>query len=221
MRSPFTSFRHFVRPLLFSVSFLLIRFFERFPPLRCGKWYYYENEAHHPLAPDCTFLSSCNKATPEVLVPEITEEPTAPPEVLEPEPIPTETPRVYQLPEPLPNRTRYKLDFIFDYYSHYGSVSQQIVYTNKSSQPLDEIMLVVPPRNYEGSYDQDRITGDLVASFREEGIFTHIALSRTLEPSETTIINIAFRIYLPTSRNLRLHRPTSQYFRLGTPSFPL
>lgn len=143
------------------------------------------------------FLTSCNKATPEVPVPEITEELLASPEILESKPSPTETPRVYQLPEPLPNRTHYKLDFIFDYYSHYGSVSQQIVYTNKSNQPLDEIMLVVPPRNYEGSYDQDRITGDLVASFSEEGIFTHIALNRALEPSETTVINIAFRIYLP------------------------
>ena len=42
---------------LFPVSrFLLIRFLlSRFPPLQVAvKWYYYENEAHHPLAPDCT-----------------------------------------------------------------------------------------------------------------------------------------------------------------------
>lgn len=114
-----------------------------------------------------------------------------------PEPTVTEISQTYQLPEPPANRTRYELDLIFNYYSHFGSVTEKITYTNKSSQALAEIMLVVPPRNYQDSYSQYSLGGDLVDWHREDSIFTFVRLTRPLEPQETTVINISFRIYLP------------------------
>ena len=143
-----------------------------------------------------TLLAGCAKTPsapvtePTLTEPEIVPSPTV-------EPTPTEAPQVYQLPIPPANRTRYKLDLIFNYYSHFGSVTQQITYTNKSSQPMAEILLVVPPRNFEGSYEQYSLSNDLITSYREEGIFTYLTLSRPLDPLETTVIKLSFRIYLP------------------------
>ncbi len=143
-----------------------------------------------------TLLAGCAKTPSEAIV-----EPTSTPAEISPTattvPTATEMPAVYVLPDAPANRTRYKLDLIFSYYSHFGSVTQQITYTNKSSQPMAEILLVVPPRNFEGSYEQYSLNSDLMASYREEGIFTFLTLSRPLEPLETTQINLSFRIYLP------------------------
>lgn len=144
-----------------------------------------------------TFLAGCGKAPTEAVIePSPTSVeiaiPTDPPE-----PTPTETPRVYTLPEPPLNPTHYKLDLIFNYYSHFGSVTQQITYTNKSSQPMGEILLVVPPKNFENSYNQYSLAGDRVANFREEGIFTWLSLTSPLQLLDTTTINLSFRIYLP------------------------
>ena len=145
-------------------------------------------------------LASCGKpeATP---LPEPTV--TDPPIVSSPTPEPTlPEPQVLQLPPPPENPTRYKLDLIFNYYSHFGSVSQQIVYTNKSNQAMEEILLVVPPRNFENSYNQYSLTGDRIVSFSEEGIFTWLTLATPLQPLETTTINISFRIYLPEHQGI-------------------
>ncbi|HHX08317.1 MAG TPA: M1 family metallopeptidase, partial [Chloroflexi bacterium] len=114
-----------------------------------------------------------------------------------PESIPTPDEQLFSLPEPPENPTHYKLDLIFNYYSHFGSVTQKITYTNKSNQAMPEILLVVPPRNFEGSYSQYSLSGDLITAFREEGIFTYLSLSKPLQPMETTVINLSFRIYLP------------------------
>lgn len=145
-----------------------------------------------------TFLAGCAK-TPsgQVVEPISTLEEISPTSAPTTAPTPTEIPQIYQLPDPPSNRTKYKLDLIFNYYSHFGSVTQQITYTNKSSQLMSEILLVVPPRNFEGSYEQYSLSSDLMASYREEGIFTYLTLSRPLEPLETTLIKISFRIYLP------------------------
>lgn len=120
------------------------------------------------------------------------------PEVVStPESVPSQDEQLFSLPDPPENPTHYKLDLIFNYYSHFGSVTQKISYTNKSNQALDEILLVVPPRNFEGSYSQYSLSGELITGFREEGIFTYLTLSKALQPLETTVINLSFRIYLP------------------------
>lgn len=150
-----------------------------------------------------TLLAGCGKSPSDAVV-----EPTPMPTEIEPAsidtdtnddstPTPTESAQLRQLPDPPANRTQYRLDLIFNYYSHFGSVTQKITYTNKSSQPMAEIMLVVPPRNYENSYSQYSLSGDLINSHREEGIFTYLQLTRPLEHLETIVINISFRFYLP------------------------
>ena len=148
-----------------------------------------------------TFLSGCAKEPAEVVI-EVS--PTSgeinPTEA--PEPTPTEVPLVLKLPDPPENETHYKLDLIFNYYSHFGSITQIITYTNKSSQPMDEVLLVVPPRNFENSYSQYSLLGERVLDFREEGIFTWLRLNSPLQPLETTTFNLSFRIYLPEHQGI-------------------
>ena len=145
-------------------------------------------------------LAACGKPEPS---------PTPVPPAPEPPELPTPTPEAtlpelvaLQLPPPPEHSTLYKLDLIFDYYSHFASVTQQIIYTNKSQQALDELLLLVPPRNFENSYDQYSLSGDRVESFREEGIFTWVKLTSPLQPLELTHINLSFRLYLPEHQGI-------------------
>ena len=138
-------------------------------------------------------------------------EPTATPELnptpapnptLEPSPSPTFAPVERQLP-PLPeNRTHYKLDLILNYYSHFGAVTEVITYTNRSSYSMEEIHFVVPPRNFENSYEQSDLRGERVAGFREEGIHTLVSLSSPLQPGETTTFTFNFRLYFPLHQGI-------------------
>lgn len=145
-------------------------------------------------------LAACGKPaaspTPVPTATNTPELPTPTPEATLPEPV------TLQLPPPPEHPTLYKLDLIFDYYSHFASVTQQIIYTNKSQQALDELLLLVPPRNFENSYDQYSLSGDRVESFREEGIFTWVKLTSPLQPLELTHINLSFRLYLPEHQGI-------------------
>lgn len=145
-------------------------------------------------------LAGCAKPeaipTPEPSPTEPVVQPSATPEPTLPEPA------VLQLPLPPQHPTHYKLDLILNYYSHFGSVTQKITYTNKSSQAMDELLLVVPPRNYVNSYEQYSLSGERVGSFREEGIFTWLTLTSPLQPLETTTINLSFRLYLPEHQGI-------------------
>lgn len=145
-------------------------------------------------------LAACGKPaagpTPVPTATDTPELPTPTPEATLPEPV------TLQLPPPPEHPTLYKLDLIFDYYSHFASVTQQIIYTNKSQQALDELLLLVPPRNFENSYDQYSLSGDRVESFREEGIFTWVKLTSPLQPLELTHINLSFRLYLPEHQGI-------------------
>lgn len=145
-------------------------------------------------------MVGCAKPTPAP-----TPEPTATEIPVLPSPTPEPTlpePQVLQLPPSPSNPTRYKLDLIFNYYSHFASVMQQITYTNKSSQSMEEILLVIPPRNYENSYDQLNLSGERVSGFREDGIFSWVSLSAPLQPLETTTLNLSFRLYLPEHQGI-------------------
>jgi len=142
----------------------------------CGK-----PEASPTPVPTATDVHELSTPTPEATLPEVV---------------------VPLLPPPPEHPTLYKLDLIFDYYSHFASVTQQIIYTNKCEQAMSEILLLVPPRNFENSYDQYSLTGDRVESFREDGIFTWVTLTSPLQPLELTHINLSFRLYLPEHQGI-------------------
>jgi len=89
-----------------------------------------------------------------------------------------------------------------NYYTHYGAVTEVVTYTNRSSHSLEEIHFVVPPRNFENSYEQSDLRGDRVAGFREDGIHTLVSLSSPLLPGETTTFTFSFRLYFPLHQGI-------------------
>jgi hypothetical protein len=147
-----------------------------------------------------SLVAGCAGKPAETALPEAISTPEAKPTLDSsptPEPSPTFAPVQRQLP-PLPeNRTHYKLDLILNYYSHFAAVTEVITYTNRSSQPLEAIHFVVPPRNFEDSYQQSDLRGGRVAGFTEDGIHTLVSLSSPLLPGETTTFAFNFRLVFP------------------------
>ncbi len=95
------------------------------------------------------------------------------------------------------NRTHYQLNINLNYYSHVADVAETITYTNRSTKPLAEVVLAIPPRNYPESYRQKLISGPLVKSYIEEGQITHVMLSAPLEPGAQTELHFEYRLILP------------------------
>ena len=110
-----------------------------------------------------------------------------------------------ELPEPPEHRTHYKLDLILDYYSKYGTVSENVTYTNRSGQAMDEILLLVPPRDFEDAYNLQSLTGERVQSHRDEGVRTWVKLDPPLQDLESTTITILFRLRFPAHQGIFGH----------------
>jgi len=134
---------------------------------------------------------------PQVLVgDEHIVEPSPTPDEKQTEVLLTEEPQG-KLPPPPEHRTQYKLDLTLDYYSKFGNVTENILYTNRTDTTMDEILLLVPPRDFANAYHQQGLTGDRVASFREDGVRTYVKLDPPLAPLESTNLNIIFRLVPP------------------------
>lgn len=149
----------------------------------------------------CLILAACGNNAPESTptLPAPTQVPTQTPV---PTPEPTPTPSGPVIPQPPLNRTHYQLDLILNYYTHYGTVTESITYTNRSSQPMAEILLVVPPRNYYNAYQQYSLTGVRVDGFREEGLRTWVSLGTPLQPGEVTRVNLTYRLNFPEHQGI-------------------
>ncbi len=102
------------------------------------------------------------------------------------------------LPKPQ-NRTHYTLDLTLNYYSRVADVKETITYTNRGPNPLSEIVLAIPPKNYPDSYRQKVLSGPLVKSFFEEGQVTRVELSAPLDIGAQTEIHLEFRLVLPVN----------------------
>lgn len=140
-------------------------------------------------------LTSCGKKSEATLTPEL---PTPQSQILSvteealPEPTSTAT------PEPVQEKySQYHFDLLFDYAQHTLQVEQEIVFLNKYDFPMNEILLVIPPRFFPGVYTQTSLQGDLIASSSEDGIKTALTLSQPLSANESLTINLSYTLNLP------------------------
>ena len=107
-----------------------------------------------------------------------------------------------ELPKPPEHLTHYKLDLILDYYSKYGTVSETITYTNRSDKALDELLLLVPPRDFEDSIKIQSLTGSKVTGHQDKANQIIVKLDAPLQPMETTSITILFRLSFPQQEGI-------------------
>lgn len=114
----------------------------------------------------------------------------------------TSTPTAGELPPAPENRTIYDLDATLDYAQHTVSVVERITYTNRTDQAMNELLLLVPPRYFEGAYSQGSISGDLIGQSRENGIQTMLSLEPALQPGASTQVQIIFTLLLPNRQGV-------------------
>lgn len=130
------------------------------------------------------------------------------------EPTSTDSPTADPTTQPIPqNRTHYQLNLTLNYYSNVADVTETITFTNRSTKPLLEIFLAIPPRNFPDSYHQKMLTGPSVQGFLEDGQITRVTLSTPLEPGAQTQLHLEFRLVLPENEGTYgiAHRQTNLF----------
>ncbi|MFH1447144.1 MAG: hypothetical protein ABIG43_07045, partial [Chloroflexota bacterium] len=122
----------------------------------------------------------------------------------------TNTPQVTQIALPTPTPTevpplngqesRYKLNLTVDYYNHFVSVDEEINYTNKSEDVLNDLVLVVSPTLFQDSFFLKTLTygnDQVISVFYWEGHHLHIPMEAPLEPGSQVDIKISFSLVVP------------------------
>ena len=159
-------------------------------------------------------LGACANEIPTVTLPaphvqvSVNAQPTAQPTATEAAPA-TAAPEVTStaptspgvaMPEP-ENRTHYQLDLILNYYTQYAVVDETITYTNRSTQTFSELVVVVPPKYYPGSFSLRSLTdgsGSPISGWQENGVRFIVPLFAPLAPGETTSLKFSYQLILPT-----------------------
>jgi len=126
-------------------------------------------------------------------------------------PIITETP--VATPEPaqsnLAPNTQYSLNAALDYTNHLLQVSQEILYHNATPTTLPEIVLVVEPNRYQGTFRLIDVSANGI-SIDEPDLESNqmvIQLESPLPPEETIQINISYELLLPSPQPSQQIRP--------------
>ena len=109
------------------------------------------------------------------------------------------TPPPTSTPEP-PPFTQYTLSADLDYDNHHLRVDEQIAYGNRFDVPLTNLLLLVEPNRYPGSFhltslrwaDEKEIT-----DYTFERTELIITLSEPLKPGEIIHINLSYELNLP------------------------
>lgn len=121
-------------------------------------------------------------------------------------PVPTALPSATAAPAPTSTRvlvapyTRYTLHAVLDYASHQLAVEEQILYTNHSSDPLSELLLVVEPAYYPDAFTLISLNGpdgQPIQNLSWEKTWLHMPLAAMLQPGESLRLDLAYQFVLP------------------------
>jgi len=133
-----------------------------------------------------------------------------------PNPSPSPSPDASPLvPSPTPQKmpprfTQYRLDATLNYGEHQLSVEQQIAFTNRYAEPLSDLILIVEPARYPGTFILEEIAwkdGQPVEDFSREIGLIHIPLAPELEPGGTIALLISYTLNLPSPSPSYYGRP--------------
>lgn len=154
------------------------------------------------------FLAACAANPPEPAATDPSTPPTVesftetppPTETVAP-PTVTPTPSQTPLPLALPSRPQYQIRAELDYGWKLLTVQQAVSIPNPADQPLAEIVLVVQPNWYPGTFQLDSLNwpdGTPIPSYVLDGIRLTIPLETPLEPGQIQTLEMAFTLQLPT-----------------------
>ncbi len=116
--------------------------------------------------------------------------------------LPTATAAARYLNDPSLPRVRYDISAEFDYEAHTVTVFQSVLFVNRQSAALDDLILIVQPNRSEGAFLLRELTwaeGGEISNFTLDGSLLHIPLPAPLPPWTSVGLNIGYRLRLPMS----------------------
>ncbi len=106
------------------------------------------------------------------------------------------------IPEPAPGavRTQYRVDAALDYQARTVQAQQQIIYPNRSTEALADLVLIVEPNHRPGVFALRQLAVDgrvLSPECCVRGMALRIPLEPVLEPGRQAVITLAYELRLP------------------------
>jgi len=157
-----------------------------------------------------SFLAGCG-AAPDIAIPA-----TLPTEPIQPSPtflatrapVTTHTPSLAAPPldAGTPNPTflplpQYTLTSTLDYAAHQLVTAEQIVYTNRTGEKLDELALMIPPLDFPGVFTLQQMAwedGNPVEGSSLQGSRMKVPLRAPLPPGEAVELHISYELQIPS-----------------------
>ena len=141
-------------------------------------------------------IPSPSAAIPSTLIPDSlpTSATTAPPSPFPSTPIPLSS------PEPTSATTQYLLQAELNYAAHSLSVAQSIRYTNQTGIDLPDLLLVVRPADWSGSFQLTSLSwedGTPIPEAEIEAALLRIPLAQPLQPREQVGLQLSYTLRLP------------------------
>jgi hypothetical protein len=127
----------------------------------------------------------------ETDAPAATENAQPQPQLNTPGPAPTTVP---------PERTTYRIQVAFDYQKRTADVEQEIVYVNQTAQALSELILVVDPNRYPGSFTLHSLTGGEASqplSYSLDGMELRVQPEMSLPPQGVISLRLDYSLSFP------------------------
>ncbi|HUV29168.1 MAG TPA: M1 family metallopeptidase [Anaerolineales bacterium] len=107
-----------------------------------------------------------------------------------------------QTPEDNPEQlTHYKFEATLNYAQHHLVVDEQIRYTNRSSEPISDLLLIVEPARYPGAFTLIELTwqdGQPILDYTRELGLIRIPMNEALQPGDKTGLSISYELNLPS-----------------------
>ena len=108
------------------------------------------------------------------------------------------------------SNTQYSLSATLDYARRYLAVEQSIQYTNNSPDALNDLLLMVEPAYFPGTFQLKALRwkdGQEVAGAAWEGTRLRLPLRQPLDPGEQITLSISYALNLPSPTPSPLTRP--------------
>jgi hypothetical protein len=116
-----------------------------------------------------------------------------------------------QTPEDNPEQlTHYKFEATLNYAQHHLVVDEQIRYTNRSSEPISDLLLIVEPARYPGAFTLIELTwqdGQPILDYTRELGLIRIPMNEALQPGDITGLSISYELNLPSPSPSYYGRP--------------
>jgi hypothetical protein len=110
------------------------------------------------------------------------------------------TPTPTPTPTPISQSTIYNISAQYDFYLRSLSVNETITYTNNTSQPLNDLLLVVPANRWLGAFQLHSIRwadGQITTDFSLHIHRLSVLLPQPLPPSAQISLSLAYDLVLP------------------------